>query len=50
MPQSEAELEQNLIERPSGLGYTPVKIRNVEDLKANLKTQLEKHNSSWIVL
>ncbi|MEM9273761.1 MAG: type I restriction endonuclease subunit R [Cyanobacteria bacterium P01_F01_bin.143] len=44
MTQSEAELEQNLVERLKGLGYTPTKIRNSEDLRANLKTQLEKHN------
>jgi type I restriction enzyme, R subunit len=44
MPQTEAELEQKLIERLTGLGYEPVTLRNAEDLKANLKTQLEKHN------
>ena len=44
MTQSEAELEQQLIERLTTLGYEPVTIRNAEDLKANLKTQLEKHN------
>jgi type I restriction enzyme R subunit len=27
-----------------GLGYEPVTLRNAEDFKANLKTQLEKHN------
>jgi type I restriction enzyme, R subunit len=45
MSQSEQELEQNLIDRLNGLGYEGVKISNAEDLKANLKTQLEKHNS-----
>jgi type I restriction enzyme R subunit len=44
MTQSEPELERNLIQRLTGLGYEPVKIGNVEDLKTNLKTQLEKHN------
>jgi type I restriction enzyme, R subunit len=44
MTQSELELEQNLIQRLTGLGYEPVKISNAADLKANLKTQLEKHN------
>ncbi len=44
MTQSEAELEQQLIGRLTGLGYEPVTLRNAEDLKANLKTQLEKHN------
>ena len=45
MTQSETELEQNLIQRLTGLGYEPVKIRNAEDFKANLKAQLEKHNN-----
>ncbi len=44
MTQSEAQLEQNLIERLTGLGYEPITLRNPADLKANLKTQLEKHN------
>ena len=44
MIQSEAQLEQNLIERLTGLGYEPVTISNANDLRANLKTQLEKHN------
>ncbi|MCY7279032.1 MAG: type I restriction endonuclease subunit R [Phormidesmis sp. CAN_BIN44] len=44
MPQSEAELEQKLIDRLTGLGYEPVNISNAKDLTANLKTQLEKHN------
>ena len=44
MTQTEAELEQKLIDRLTGLGYEPVILRNAEDLKANLKTQLEKHN------
>ena len=44
MPQSELELEQNLIKRLTGLGYEPVNISNAEDLKTNLKARLEKHN------
>jgi type I restriction enzyme R subunit len=44
MPQSEAELEQALIEQLSGLGYEPVAISNAAQLQANLKKQLEKHN------
>ncbi|MHC5671182.1 hypothetical protein [Nostoc sp.] len=44
MTQSEAELEEKLIDRVRGLGYEPVTLRNAEDLKGNLKTQLEKHN------
>lgn len=44
MTQSEQELEENLIKRLTGLGYEPVNIGNPEQLKANLKAQLEKHN------
>lgn len=44
MTQSEQELEQNLVKRLTGLGYEPVNIKNSQDLRANLKTQLEKHN------
>ncbi|MGL5035293.1 MAG: type I restriction endonuclease subunit R, partial [Microcystaceae cyanobacterium] len=44
MTQSEQELEQNLIIRLVAMGYEPVNISNAEQLKANLKTQLEKHN------
>lgn len=42
--QSEAQLEQSLIKRLAGLGYEPVGIGTVLDLRANLKRQLEKHN------
>ena len=45
MPQSEQQLEQNLIDRLIGLGYESVTLRNAAALTANLKTQLEKHNS-----
>ena len=48
MTQSEQELEQNLIDRLTGLGYEPVTIRNAADLTANLKTQLEKHNKTQL--
>jgi type I restriction enzyme R subunit len=48
MSQSEQELEQNLIQRLTGLGYEPITIRNAEDLQTNLKTQLEKHNNTQL--
>ena len=44
--QSEAQLEDNLIKRLTGLGYDRVTITNSDELKANLKTQLEKHNAT----
>lgn len=42
--QSEAQLEEGLIQRLQGLGYERVEIRNSDELKANLKRQLEIHN------
>jgi type I restriction enzyme R subunit len=42
--QSEQELENELIEQLQQLGYGFVKIRNEEELIANLRQQLEKHN------
>jgi type I restriction enzyme, R subunit len=48
MSQSEQELEQNLIDRLTRLGYEPVKISNAAELTANLKTQLEKHNHTQL--
>lgn len=42
--QSEAQLEQSLIRRLNGLGYESVVINTADDLRANLKRQLEKHN------
>jgi type I restriction enzyme, R subunit len=48
MSQSEQELEQNLIQRLTGLGYEPVHISNAADLKANLKAQIEKHNATQL--
>jgi type I restriction enzyme R subunit len=44
MTQSEQELEQNLCDRLVAMGYESVNISNADQLKANLKTQLEKHN------
>ena len=43
--QSEAQLEERLIKQLVGLGYKWVSIDNSEQLKANLKQQLEIHNS-----
>ena len=44
MTQSEAQLEESLIKRLDGLGYDRVAIRNGDELRTNLKIQLEKHN------
>jgi type I restriction enzyme R subunit len=44
MTQSEAQLEEALVKRLTGLGYERVMITNSEDLLSNLKAQLEKHN------
>ena len=44
MSQSEAQLEESLVQRLAGLGYDRVVIRNDVELLANLKSQLEKHN------
>jgi type I restriction enzyme R subunit len=44
MSQAEAELENNLFARLTGLGYEPVAIRDEAELFANLKRRLEKHN------
>ncbi len=47
--QSEAILEENLIKQLSTtLGYEKVLIKDEEELKANLKRQLEKHNRTTI--
>jgi len=43
--ESEAVLEQNLVNQLEELGYTKVAIKGEADLIANLKAQLEKHNS-----
>lgn len=42
--QSEAQLEQDLITRLTGLGYERVTISDGDGLLANLKRQIEKHN------
>ena len=46
--QSEATLEQNLIEQLIQLKYTPVTIKDDKALEANLKTQLEIHNNTTL--
>ena len=46
MTQSEQELELDLIQRLRGSGYEAVQIRDSQELKANFKTQLEKHNNT----
>ncbi len=43
--QSEAQLEASLVQRLTGLGYERVKITDADQLRANLKKQLEIHNS-----
>ena len=44
MSQSEAQLEESLVQRLTGLGYERVSISTSAELLANLKRQLEKHN------
>jgi type I restriction enzyme, R subunit len=44
MTESEQQLERNLIQRLTGLGYEPIIISNAVEFTANLKAQLEKHN------
>jgi type I restriction enzyme R subunit len=44
MSQSEAQLEEALVTRLTGLGYERVAIRDSQELFANLRRQLEKHN------
>lgn len=44
MTQSEQVLEDNLVKQLCTLGYDFVTIKNEDDLLANLKSQLEKHN------
>src|SRR5665648_58806 len=45
-PQSEYSLEENLIKQLQELGYRKVVIKDENDLIANLKSQLEKHNKT----
>lgn len=42
--ESEAVLEQNLVNQLQELGYEKVAIKDEDELVANLKNQLEKHN------
>ena len=42
--QSEAELENQLMEQLIGLGYIPVTINNEVQLEKNFRTQLYLHN------
>lgn len=44
MTQSEAQLEESLVQRLTGLGYDRVTITDADQLRANLKKQLEIHN------
>ena len=44
MVQSEAQLEENLVKRLTGLGYERVTLNTTQALEQNLKRQLEKHN------
>lgn len=46
--QSEAILEANLITQLVGLGYEKVSVTNEEELLANLKKQLERHNKTTL--
>ena len=43
--QSEQQLEDNLIKRLNRLGYDPVNISTADELRANLKAQLNIHNA-----
>jgi type I restriction enzyme R subunit len=44
--QPEQILENNLVAQLQNLGYEAVVIKNENDLLANLKSQLELHNST----
>ena len=44
MTQSEAQLETDLVERLTGLGYAPVTLPDMEAVHSNLRAQLDKHN------
>lgn len=46
--QSEAKLEEELITRLVSMGYERVNITNADELHANLKRQLERHNADAI--
>lgn len=42
--QSEAQLEADLVKRLIGLGYAPVKLPDMNAVRANLRAQLGQHN------
>ena len=44
--QSEAQLEESLMQQLAGQGYERVVIKDEADLASNLKAQLEKHNDT----
>jgi type I restriction enzyme R subunit len=44
MTQTEAQLEEGLVQRLKDLGWTPIAIGNGAELKSNLKSQIEAHN------
>ncbi len=46
--QPEQVLENNLVAQLTTLGYSPVVIKDEQDLLTNLRTQLEKHNQITI--
>jgi len=46
--QPESILEENLVKQLVELGYSRIKINDENDLIANLKTQLEKHNKKTL--
>jgi type I restriction enzyme R subunit len=46
--QSEAILENNLIEQLKKLKYEPIEIKDDRVLEQNLKTQIEKHNNTTL--
>lgn len=48
--ESEAQLEESLIQRLIGLGYERVAINNADELRTNLKQQLEIHNKIQLSL
>lgn len=47
-PQSELELENNLIDQLQTLGYEKVRVDDEDALLINLKKQLEKHNKTLL--
>ncbi len=43
-PQTEAQLESDLVKRLHGLGFEPVTLPDMKALHANLRSQLNLHN------